>query len=159
MSAPEAPGTGSATAPGAAPEPGGGGAVSGTAGAGDAETDALLRSVRFGADGLVTAVAVDSVDGAVLMLAHMSRESLGLTLKTGVMTYWSRSRKRLWVKGESSGHTQRVVSASLDCDGDALLFRVVQEGAACHEGYRSCFFRLRRGGAWEAQGQPIAKPG
>jgi phosphoribosyl-AMP cyclohydrolase len=122
------------------------------------EAEALLQSVKFGADGLVTAVAVDSENGAVLMLAHMNRESLGLTLETGVMTYWSRSRKKLWVKGETSGHTQRVVSASLDCDGDALLFRVVQAGAACHEGYRSCFFRLRQGGAWEIQGRPIAKP-
>jgi phosphoribosyl-AMP cyclohydrolase len=127
------------------------------AGAGAAEADSLLKAVKFGADGLVTALAVDDANGAVLMLAHMDREALGLTLRTGVMTYWSRSRKRLWVKGETSGHTQRVVSASIDCDGDALLFRVVQEGAACHEGYRSCFFRLRRGGAWEIQGRPIAK--
>jgi len=146
MSAPEASGAG------------GGLGASASAGAGDPEAEALLRSVRFGSDGLVTAVAVDSVDGSVLMLAHMDRESLGLTLKTGVMTYWSRSRKRLWVKGETSGHTQRVVSASIDCDGDALLFRVVQEGAACHEGFRSCFFRLRRGGTWEIQGRPLAKP-
>lgn len=122
--------------------------------------DGLLAAVRFGADGLVTALAVDSGDGAVLMLAHMNRESLALTLETGVMTYWSRSRKKLWIKGETSGNIQKVVSASLDCDGDALLFRVVQEGAgaACHEGYRSCFFRQRKGGVWEIQGKPIAKP-
>lgn len=126
----------------------------------EAEIDGLLAAVKFGADGLVTALAVDSRDGAVLMLAHMNRESLALTLRNGVMTYWSRSRKALWVKGGTSGNTQRVVSASLDCDGDALLFRVVQEGAgaACHEGYRSCFFRLRKGGTWEPQGKPIGKP-
>lgn len=137
--------------------PGAGSAGPGEAASSPADVEALLQAVRFGADGLVTAVAVDAGNGSVLMLAHMNRESLGLTLKTGVMTYWSRSRKQLWVKGATSGHTQRVVSASLDCDGDALLFRVVQEGAACHEGYRSCFFRLRRGGAWEIQGKPIAK--
>jgi phosphoribosyl-AMP cyclohydrolase len=120
--------------------------------------DALLAQVRFGPDGLVTAVAVDDKDGAVLMLAHMNRESLSLTLASGYMTYWSRSRKKLWLKGETSGNKQRVVSASLDCDGDALLFRVAPEGsgAACHEGYRSCFFRKRVGAAWEIQGKPIA---
>ena len=119
--------------------------------------DALLAQVRFGADGLVTAVAVDDGDGQVLMLAHMNRESLGLTLANGYMTYWSRSRKKLWLKGETSGNRQQVVSASLDCDGDALLFRVKPEGngAACHEGYRTCFFRLRKGGEWEIQGAPV----
>ncbi|HKP98531.1 MAG TPA: phosphoribosyl-AMP cyclohydrolase [Fibrobacteria bacterium] len=119
----------------------------------------LLGQVRFGADGLVTAVAVDEGDGQVLMLAHMNRESLGLTLATGYMTYWSRSRKKLWLKGETSGNRQRVVSASLDCDGDALLFRVKPEGngAACHEGYRSCFFRLRKDGEWEIQGKPVGR--
>jgi phosphoribosyl-AMP cyclohydrolase len=120
--------------------------------------EALLAQVRFGPDGLVTAVAVDDKDGAVLMLAHMNRDSLALTLADGYMTYWSRSRKKLWLKGETSGNRQRVVSASIDCDGDALLFRVIPEGsgAACHEGYRTCFFRLRQGGGWEIQGKPIA---
>lgn len=125
-----------------------------------AEIAALLDQVKFGADGLVTAVAVDAADGAVLMLAHMNRESLGLTLSTGFMTYWSRSRKKLWLKGETSGNRQRVVAASIDCDGDALLFRIMPEGdgAACHEGYRSCFFRLLKDGRWEIQGQPLAPP-
>ena len=125
--------------------------------AGDGEIDALLKAAKFGADGLVTALAVDSKDGAVLMLAHMDREALARTLKTGIMTYWSRSRKSLWVKGETSGNIQRVVSAHVDCDGDAFLFRVTQEGAgaACHEGYRSCFFRERKGGTWEIQGKPL----
>lgn len=124
------------------------------------EIQALLDQVKFGADGLVTAVAVDAADGSVLMLAHMNRESLGLTMGTGYMTYWSRSRKRLWIKGETSGNRQRVVSSSLDCDGDALLFRVVAEGAgaACHEGYRTCFFRLCQNGRWEIQGQPLVPP-
>ena len=125
-----------------------------------AEIETLLDQVKFGVDGLVTAVAVDSADGSVLMLAHMNRESLGLTLGTGYMTYWSRSRKKLWVKGETSGNRQRVISSSLDCDGDALLFRVVPEGAgaACHEGYRSCFFRLLQNGRWEIQGRPLVPP-
>lgn len=129
--------------------------------AGDAEIASLLAAVKFGADGLATAVAADHADGTFLMLAHMNRESLERTLRTGIMTYWSRSRKSLWIKGETSGNTQRVVSAHLDCDGDALLFRVIPEGAgaACHEGYRSCFFRMRKGGAWEIQGRPIAEPG
>jgi phosphoribosyl-AMP cyclohydrolase len=119
-----------------------------------------LDQVKFDDKGLVTAVAVDDRDGAVLMLAHMNAEALRLTLETGRMTYWSRSRKALWVKGESSGNTQRLISAHLDCDGDALVFRVVAEGAgaACHEGYRSCFFRRLENGGWAKQGAPIAPP-
>jgi phosphoribosyl-AMP cyclohydrolase len=126
-------------------------------GASTAEIEALLAAVKFGADGLVTAVAIDDGDGQVLMLAHMNRESLSLTFANGYMTYWSRSRKKLWLKGETSGNRQHVVSASIDCDGDALLFRVKPEGngAACHEGYRTCFFRLRRNGGWEIQGAPL----
>ena len=117
-----------------------------------------LSSIKFDDKGLVTAVAIDDRDGAVLMLAHMNAEALRLTLETGRMTYWSRSRKKLWVKGESSGNTQRLISAHLDCDGDALVFRVEAEGlgAACHEGYRSCFFRKFTDGDWEKQGAPIA---
>ena len=119
-----------------------------------------LRDLKFDDKGLVTAVAVDNADGTVLMLAHMNAEAVQQTLATGMMTYWSRSRKSLWVKGETSGNTQRMVSAHLDCDGDALVFRVVQEGigAACHEGYRSCFFRKFENGKWIRQGSPIAFP-
>ena len=119
-----------------------------------------IKDVKFDDKGLVTAVAVDQGDGALLMLAHMNREALEKTLETGRMTYWSRSRKSLWVKGETSGNTQRVVSAHLDCDGDALMFRVVQEGAgaACHEGYRSCFFRKLEAGEWAVQGTPLVNP-
>lgn len=120
--------------------------------------NSLLDSVKFDDKGLVTAVAVDDANGDVLMLAHMNAEALRLTLETGRMTYWSRSRKALWVKGGTSGNTQKLVSAHLDCDGDALVFRVIPEGAgaACHEGYRSCFFRQLKDGAWEIQGAPIA---
>ena len=121
---------------------------------------AWMDSVKFDDKGLVTAVAIDDRDGAVLMLAHMNAEALKLTMETGRMTYWSRSRKSLWVKGETSGNTQKVISAYLDCDGDALVFRVEAEGlgAACHEGYRSCFFRKFEDGGWAKQGVPLAPP-
>jgi phosphoribosyl-AMP cyclohydrolase len=119
-----------------------------------------LNKIKFDDKGLVTAVAIDDRDGAVLMLAHMNAEALRRTLETGRMTYWSRSRKSLWVKGETSGNIQKLVSAHLDCDGDALVFRVIAEGvgAACHEGYRSCFFREMKNGEWEVQGKPLTKP-
>ena len=121
---------------------------------------AWMDKIKFDDKGLVTAVAIDDRDGAVLMLAHMNAEALRLTLETGRMTYWSRSRKSLWIKGATSGNTQKLVSAHLDCDGDALVFRVIAEGAgaACHEGYRSCFFRELKQGGWEIQGKPIVPP-
>lgn len=102
----------------------------------------VLAAARFDADGLVAAIAQDDATGDVLMLAYMTRDTLRQTLETRVMTYWSRSRQKVWVKGETSGHVQRVRAAAIDCDGDALLFRVEQVGgAACHTGHRSCFFR------------------
>ncbi len=91
--------------------------------------------------GLVTAVTVDAATGEVLMVAHLNDEAYDTTLRTGVVHYWSRSRGRLWKKGESSGNVQRLVEVRTDCDGDALVLRVEQTGPACHEGYRSCFFR------------------
>jgi phosphoribosyl-AMP cyclohydrolase len=90
---------------------------------------------------LIPAIAQDRVSGEVLMLAYMNRESLAITIESGRATYWSRSRNELWEKGATSGHTQKVVSIDLDCDGDALLLRVEQIGAACHTGDRSCFHR------------------
>lgn len=122
-----------------------------------AEAMDWMNVLKFGPDGLLTAVAVDDKDGTLLMLAHMNREAVRKTMETGIMTYWSRSRKQLWVKGETSGNIQKVVSAHVDCDGDALVFRVKAEGlgAACHEGYRSCFFRRFRDGAWEVEGAPV----
>jgi phosphoribosyl-AMP cyclohydrolase / phosphoribosyl-ATP pyrophosphohydrolase len=96
---------------------------------------------RFDANGLVTAVAQDVDTGEVLMVAHMNREALQRTLETGQAWYWSRSRNRLWRKGEESGHTQRVTAVRADCDGDAVLLRVEQTGPACHTGHRTCFFR------------------
>ncbi len=96
---------------------------------------------RYDANGLVAAIAQDVRSGEVLMLAWMNAEALRLTLETGQATYWSRSRGKLWRKGEESGHTQRVIEARIDCDQDAVLLRVEQTGAACHTGERSCFYR------------------
>jgi phosphoribosyl-AMP cyclohydrolase len=95
----------------------------------------------FNADGLVPALAQDAKTGEVLMLAWMNAQSLRQTLATGDVTYWSRSRGQLWRKGETSGHTQRLVEAYLDCDGDTLLLKVAQTGPACHTGAPTCFFR------------------
>jgi phosphoribosyl-AMP cyclohydrolase len=94
-----------------------------------------------GIDGLLPAIAQDSETGEVLMMAWMNREVWEETLHTGRVVYWSRSRQSPWRKGETSGHVQRLVSARVDCDADAILLQVTQQGAACHEGYRSCFFR------------------
>jgi phosphoribosyl-AMP cyclohydrolase len=96
--------------------------------------------IKDGVD-LIPAIAQDSATGEVLMLAYMNEESLAITLKTGRATYWSRSRNELWEKGATSGHTQKVLSIAIDCDGDALLLRVEQIGAACHTGDRTCFHR------------------
>jgi phosphoribosyl-AMP cyclohydrolase len=90
---------------------------------------------------LIPAIAQDSLSGEVLMLAYVNAESLGLTIDSGFATYFSRSRNELWRKGETSGHLQKVVSISLDCDGDAILFQVIQEGSACHTGEFTCFHR------------------
>jgi phosphoribosyl-AMP cyclohydrolase len=103
--------------------------------------DDFLKIVAFNADGLVPAIAQDAKSGAVLMLAWMNREALEKTLATSAVTYWSRSRKSLWTKGETSGHTQRLVEAYVDCDGDALLLKVDQTGPACHTGEAVCFYR------------------
>ena len=100
-----------------------------------------LSEVKFNEQGLVPAIAQDAVNGQVLMMAWMNEESLRLTLETGFATYYSRSRRQLWKKGETSGHVQRVLGIRVDCDGDTLLLQVEQTGAACHTGNRSCFFR------------------
>ncbi|WP_048306547.1 phosphoribosyl-AMP cyclohydrolase [Halomonas sp. PR-M31] len=100
----------------------------------------LLDAVRWNADGLIPAIAQQHDSGEVLMLAWMSRQSLEETLHSGRVCYWSRSRCKLWRKGESSGQTQHLKSAYLDCDGDTLLLSVEQTGPACHTGRRSCFY-------------------
>ena len=97
---------------------------------------------RFDADGLVTCVATDAANGDVLMVAHMNAEALARTIETGEAWYYSRSRRALWRKGESSGHVQRVLEMRIDCDQDAVWIKVEQAGAgACHTGRRSCFYR------------------
>ena len=108
----------------------------------DEESDRLAP--RFDAQGLVTTVVVDAGDGAVLMVAHMNAESLALTLDTGVAHFWSRSRARLWQKGETSGNTLHVVETRVDCDQDAILLKVkvLGDGVTCHTGRRSCFYRV-----------------
>ena len=100
-----------------------------------------LDGIKFDANGLVPAIIQDAANGQVLMMAWMNAESLAKTIETGLCTYWSRSRQKFWVKGESSGHVQHVRRISVDCDQDCLLIQVEQVGAACHENYRKCFFR------------------
>ena len=103
--------------------------------------DDFVSEVTFDANGLVVSVAQDATTNAVLMVAWMNEEALRLTLSSGDVTYWSRSRGKLWRKGESSGHTQKLGEARVDCDGDTLLLKVDQIGPACHTGAPNCFFR------------------
>jgi phosphoribosyl-AMP cyclohydrolase / phosphoribosyl-ATP pyrophosphohydrolase len=111
-----------------------------------------LDSITFDAHGLVPVIAQEVGSGRVLMLAHANREAIQKTLETKLATYWSRSRNKLWTKGEESGHTQRIQSITLDCDGDAVLYAVEQTGAACHTGAASCFHNVLEG---ESQGSNI----
>ena len=120
-----------------------------------------IESVAWNSDGLVPAVAQDAASGEVLMLAWMNRESLRRTVESGEAVYWSRSRKALWRKGETSGHFQRVLEVRMDCDSDAVLLRVESvKGVACHTGRRRCFFsRLEGEGAsrrWVATDPVVA---
>ncbi|MBE7565319.1 bifunctional phosphoribosyl-AMP cyclohydrolase/phosphoribosyl-ATP diphosphatase HisIE [Acidithiobacillus thiooxidans] len=122
---------------------------------GDNQYNALLAAVRWNADGLVPAIAQDARSGRVLMLAWMNAEALTATLRDEMGTYWSRSRQALWRKGESSGHFQHLVDLRLDCDGDTLLMRVIQEGPACHTGEATCFFQGAPGAeGWQHQAPP-----
>ena len=109
--------------------------------------------------GLVTAIAQDDATGDILMVAYMNEESFRKTLELGEVVYYSRSRQKLWHKGESSGNTQLLKSLSIDCDGDAVLLRVVQKGgAACHTGKRNCFFRRLDDGSWVDEGVQVFDP-
>lgn len=101
----------------------------------------MLDGLKYNADGLIPAIIQDAENGQVLMMAWMNRESLQRTIDTGRCTYWSRSRQQFWVKGETSGHTQHVKRIAIDCDLDTLLIEVEQVGAACHDHFRSCFYR------------------
>ena len=120
-------------------------------------TDAIedaLGEIKFGPDGLVPAIAQQHDTGEVLMMAWMNREAVRLTLEEGRACYWSRSRRALWRKGETSGQVQRLQELRLDCDGDAVLLLVDQHGVACHTGRRSCFFRAWRGDGWTIIAEP-----
>ena len=112
------------------------------------------------ADGLIPAIAQDWQTGEVLMLAYINKEAWQKTLETGIATYWTRSRKKLWVKGESSGNIQKIKEILVDCDEDTVIFKIEQVGgAACHEGYRSCFFRkVEEDGTLKVVGERVFNP-
>ena len=116
-----------------------------------------LDEVPWNGEGLISAVAQDAASGKVLMVAWMNREALQATVAKGEATYWSRSRKRLWHKGEESGHVQKVLEVRLDCDADAILLQVEQAGGiACHTGRERCFFRKLEDGRWVST-DPVLK--
>jgi len=116
-----------------------------------------LDEVKWTSDGLVPAIAQDAADNSVLMVAWMNREALGLTVETGHAVYWSRSRKKLWHKGEESGHQQIIKELRLDCDNDVILLKVEQLGGiACHTGRHDCFFKIYRDGEW-IEVEPVLK--
>lgn len=118
---------------------------------------AWLDEVRWNGDGLIPAIAQEAATGQILMVAWMNREALALTAQEGHAVYWSRSRKKLWRKGEESGHRQKVLEIRLDCDEDVILLKVEQIGGiACHTGRHHCFFRVLRDGRWETV-EPVLK--
>jgi len=118
----------------------------------------LLGEIRFGPDGLVPAIAQQHDTGEILMMAWMNRDAVRLSLAEGRACYWSRARQTLWRKGETSGQVQHLRELRLDCDGDALLLLVDQQGVACHTGRRSCFFRAWRGADWATIAEPEIDP-
>ena len=118
-----------------------------------------LENLKYDAAGLIPAIVQDAGTGEVLMVAWMNKDSLADTIRTRRTHFWSRSRKKYWMKGESSGHVQEVVGIYTDCDQDVLLIKVKQTGAACHEGYRSCFFReLQDDGQWKVIAERLFDP-
>lgn len=120
----------------------------------------FLDKLKFTADGLIPAIIQEQSTGRVLMMAWMNRASLETTVATGKTHYWSRSRQKFWMKGESSGHVQVVKDIAFDCDGDTLLIQVEQTGAACHEGFKSCFFRsvVGDGATWKETEPQLETP-
>lgn len=120
-------------------------------------SDAWLDQIKWTSDGLVPVIAQDAATGTVLMFAWMNRESLALTVQDGEAVYWSRSRQRLWHKGEESGHVQVVKDIRLDCDNDVVLLKIEQRGGiACHTGRASCFFQRYEDGTW-VNVEPVLK--
>ena len=121
--------------------------------------EGTVKGLKYDANGLVTAVCVDHQSRQVLMVGHMDQDAVLETVRTGKTHFWSRSRQRRWMKGESSGHTQQVKAIYVDCDKDALLIEVEQSGGACHEGYYSCFFRrLDDDGGWQVVAEKVFDP-
>jgi len=121
--------------------------------------DAQLQGLKFDSNGLIPAIIQDHKTNEVLMMAWMNAAALDKTLETGKTHFFSRSRNKLWLKGETSGHVQHVKSIATDCDKDVLLVKVEQVGAACHEGYESCFFReFQPGAEWKVIGKRVFDP-
>lgn len=117
-----------------------------------------LEKLKFDANGLIPAIVQDHASGQVLMMAWMNREALEKTVATGKTHFFSRSRNKLWLKGESSGHVQAVKTIRVDCDADVLLIGVEQTGAACHDGYYSCFYREYESAGWKVIGRKVFDP-
>ncbi|MEZ5541254.1 MAG: phosphoribosyl-AMP cyclohydrolase [Pseudomonadota bacterium] len=123
----------------------------------DRQNPDWLDAIKWDANGLVPAIAQDAADGRILMVAWMNREALRLTAEGGTAVYWSRSRRRLWHKGEESGHVQQVREIRLDCDNDVIVLQVEQVGGiACHTGRRSCFYQRLEDGRWVSV-EPVLK--
>ncbi len=118
----------------------------------------VLNTLKFNEDGLIPAIAQQHDTGEVLMMAWMNRESLNETLETKQVCYWSRSRQKLWRKGESSGQQQKLIELRIDCDGDTLLLLVDQWGAACHTGRRNCFYNVIQGDRVVVNSNPLVDP-
>jgi len=119
-----------------------------------------LDNLKYDDNGLIPAIIQDHVTGQILMFAFMNKLSVQKTVETGTCHYWSRSRQKLWLKGETSGHVQHVKSVRTDCDKDVLLINVEQHGAACHDGYQSCFYRVYEPSAidWKIDGVKVFDP-
>lgn len=121
--------------------------------------DQFIAELKYNNEGLIPAIIQDHKTGQVLMMAYMNPNSLRATIETGKTHFWSRSRRQYWLKGESSGHTQQVKEIYIDCDKDTLLIKVEQIGGACHEGYKTCFFRrLKEDGSLETVEEKIFDP-
>ncbi len=121
--------------------------------------DETIAGLTFDANRLIPAFIVDAETKAALMMAWMNAQSLKATVETGKTHFWSRSRQKYWMKGESSGHTQQVKAVYTDCDADTLVIEVAQQGAACHNGYRSCFYRrLSEAGEWDVVAEKVFDP-
>ena len=118
-----------------------------------------MNKIKYNSEGLVPVIIQKHDTNKVLMMAWMNEASLRSTIETGKTHFWSRSRQKYWMKGESSGHTQQVGGIAFDCDGDTLLIQVTQQGVACHDGYKSCFFRsIREGGEFDVTEERLVNP-